>query len=257
MDLFYIAKWIGRLILPPAGNLLMMLTGWMLVRVGWRRTGRVLAWFGGASLLLLTLPICGNGLLQMLERYPALPAQGVLPDGPRAIVVLGMGRYAGAPEYGGDTVSRGGLERIRYAAALQRRTGLPLLASGGSFGPAEPSEAELMASVLNNEFGVPVRWLETTSRNTEENARQSRVLLNAAGISRVYLVTHAWHMPRAMEAFARAGLAPVAAPMGFGAPGGAVFGATSLVPDAGALRNSAYALHELLGRTWYRLRYGG
>ena len=54
-----------------------------------------------------------------------------------------------------------------------------------------------MKQVLEREFQVPVTWVEETSRNTLENARGSFQVLGAAGIRRVYLVTHAWHMPRA------------------------------------------------------------
>ena len=64
-----------------------------------------------------------------------------------AIVVLGGGRYDEAPEYGDDTISLAGLRRVRYAAVLQRRTGLPVLVSGGSVYAEPLPESEPEAPV--------------------------------------------------------------------------------------------------------------
>ncbi|MFT7885251.1 YdcF family protein, partial [Salmonella enterica] len=72
------------------------------------------------------------------------------------------------------------------------------------------SEAEQMKSALRD-FGVSAKWIESDSRNTLENARQTRKTLKQAGIERVYIVTHAWHMPRAKMAFQNAGLQVVPA----------------------------------------------
>lgn len=69
-----------------------------------------------------------------------------------------------------------------------------------------------MAEILEGEFGVPVRWREELSRDTADNARFSAVMLKAAGISRIVLVTQAFHMPRAVALFEAAGLQVVAAP---------------------------------------------
>ncbi len=96
--------------------------------------------------------------------------------------------------------------------------------------------------------------METDSRNTYENAKVSSDILRAEGIQAVYLVTHAWHMPRALEAFHQAGITAIPRPTGWtdAGPGIAV---SDFLPYSGALRNSAYAMHEWIGRLWYRIRY--
>jgi uncharacterized SAM-binding protein YcdF (DUF218 family) len=63
-----------------------------------------------------------------------------------------------------------------------------------------------MRSVLQQDFGVPVGWEEPAARNTRDNLRLSAAMLGEAGIGSAYLVTHAWHMPRAQREAARAGL---------------------------------------------------
>ena len=62
-----------------------------------------------------------------------------------------------------------------------------------------------MKEVLEKEFRVPVRWIEEASGNTRENAYKSFAILKKDGISRIALVTHAWHMPRAAREFEQAG----------------------------------------------------
>jgi len=95
------------------------------------------------------------------------------------------------------------------------------------------------------EFGVTVRWVESASRDTADNARMSAALLKAAGITRVALVTHAVHMRRSMAEFQRAGLEPVAAPTVIRRPPELDF--TDFISASRALQQSGWALHEWLG----------
>ena len=188
-------------------------------------------------------PLVGDTLLRTLETEPPITAAGLARA--QAIVVLGGGSYPSAPEYGGDTVSGATLERLRYAARLQRASGLPVLVTGGAPFGGRP-EGVAMAQSLTEDFGVPVRWVESASRDTAENAAMSAALLKAAGVSRIALVSHSWHLPRAIELFERQGLAVIAAPTVFKSnPSPDV---QSLLPSVGALDDSYVALHEWLGR---------
>ena len=107
-----------------------------------------------------------------------------------------------------------------------------------------------MKAVLEDEFGVPVRWVEAASRDTEESASLSAKLLKARGVNRIALLSHGWHLPRAVPLFEKQGLEVTPAPMGFStAPPSAL---ASFLP--GGLGNSSKALHEYLGRLYNRLR---
>ena len=66
------------------------------------------------------------------------------------------------------------------------------------------TEAAIADRIAREEFGLPLRWREDRSRDTRENAAASVRLLRAAGVRRIVLVTHAWHMPRALRAFQEA-----------------------------------------------------
>lgn len=250
--LIYGAK---ALVLPPGGNLLAAAAGGLAAR-RWPRFGRALVLAALVTLWLLALPAMARALADLIEPAVALQPEAAALRGAGAIVVLGGGRDAAAPEYGGDTVSARTLQRLRYAAHLQRVTGLPLAVTGGSVFGSGPPEAVLMRRVLEDELDVPVRWSETASRNTAENAAATADLLAAAGIRRIVLVTHALHLRRAAWAFEARGVDVVPAPTGFASVPPAARGPLDWLPSAGALALSRDALHEVLGLWWYRLRYG-
>jgi uncharacterized SAM-binding protein YcdF (DUF218 family) len=238
---------VAAFLLPPLNGLLPVGLGWLL----WRRRPRLARGLVGGGVLLLlvlSLPVVGNALLRTLESEP-VGAEALRQA--QAIVVLGGGRYRQAPEYGGDTVAEGTLVRLRYAARLQRETGLPLLVSGGRPDGGGSSEADAMREVLVRDFGVAVRWVEGGSNDTRQNALHSAELLGRDGVSRVLLVTHAWHMPRATRSFEAAGIAVTPAPTAFHR---GPLTPLDFVPRPEGIANSRYALHEWIGLVWYALR---
>jgi uncharacterized SAM-binding protein YcdF (DUF218 family) len=243
------------LILPPTSLFIVIAVGLAL----WRRrprAGRIVAATGLALLAFLSTTGGARLLVTPLERMTA-PLQAPERAGAQAIVVLAAGRMRRAPEYDGrDIPDYFALARLRYGAHLQRKTGLPILVSGGS-GTPDPldrgySEADGMACALREDFGVPVKWLEGRSRDTAENAAFSAAILRADGVRRVLLVTDAMHMPRARAVFERAGLDVVSAPTMFFS--NQPLSIHAWMPSAEGMRRSWYATYELIGIAWYRLR---
>jgi uncharacterized SAM-binding protein YcdF (DUF218 family) len=212
------------------------------------RAGRALICAGAAFMLILSVPLVGGTLLAYLEP----PFTEPLVQRADAIVILGGGSHPAAPEYGRDTVNSTTLERLRYGAKLYRLTRLPVLVTGGNPRGYKESEAQQMRLVLEEEWNVPVRWSDDAARDTADNAANSFALLGAAGITRIYLVTHAWHMPRARTAFERAGFSVVPAATGFAVPRDRRL--DEFIPSADGFVLSARFCHEVLGAIWYRLR---
>jgi uncharacterized SAM-binding protein YcdF (DUF218 family) len=176
----------------------------------------------------------------------------------QAIVVLASSRERNAEEYGSDTVGPGTLVRSRYGAFLQRKTGLPILVSGGLRSAEEgKSLALVMAELLRTDFHAGVVWLEDQSRTTGENAFYSKKILDQKKINTIYLVTQASHMPRSVAEFEKNGLHVIAAPTAFqsGIPLSESNKLRALLPAAWALNTSVKALHEMLGILWYKFRY--
>ena len=223
-----------------------------------KRAVIIAVFLSSGMVLLLSLPPISDFLVDRLQVFPALTATELVKRSegvPTALVILSAGRRAYAPEFGGETVDELALERIRYGAEVARATRLPVLVSGGLGNDQDPPLAKLMADALERDFEVPVKWQESVSSTTAENAIYSSRLLKRAGIERVVLVTHAWHIKRARAAFAANGMVVIPAPTAFY---GRVReeGISGLLPSMRALRMSGYAIHETLGSEWYSLRYG-
>jgi len=243
---------IKHVILPPGGLIVLFFIGFLLVR---GVMGRLLIFIGLTVFTLMSLPAVATGLMVELEPYPALPPGDLDNTGADAILILGSERYSWAPEYGGDTVGGRTLERVRYGAFLHRSTGLEVFVTAGSPPDEDPPLGQLMARVLETEYGITPAGVEDRSRTTWENAALSTPMLRKADVQHVLLVTSAWHMPRAVEAFARVGLAVTPAPTYFihrETATESVYG--DWLPSARAFLISFYAIHEYLGRVAYQLR---
>lgn len=256
-----IASWkpvLTALALPPVPFLLLSLLAAALMRrrPGW---GWSLTVLGVAGLWLTSTAGAGRWLEHHVLHVPpplggarieALRAEARA--GRAAIVVLGGGVEPFAPEYGAATLAPASLERLRYGLWLSRETGLPVAFSGGR-GWAQPqqgtSEAEAAARIASQEFDRPLRWLESRSRDTRENAAQTVPLLQRAGVTHLVLVTHGWHMPRALRNFEAAAAAAAVRiePAAMGLATRDASPALDWLPSADGFRRVRNALREALG----------
>ncbi len=238
------------LVLPPGGPILLGLLGLALWR-RWPRIGRTLVATGLMVLLTLSLPVVSDVLTLAVEEYPPLGAAQPVSVG--AIVVLGGGIRRNGADPAGAVLLPQSLERLAGGAALARRTGLPLVLSGGSV-EAGPAEADVMQATLKRDFGLEARYLERRSRTTRENARETAALLAHSWIKNVVLVTSAVHMRRAAAEFEAAGVTVIPAPVGGTLAVGQ--GLTAWLPKSSALARSGDALYELAGEAVARLDRG-
>ena len=229
-------------LMPPAS---LVVVAFLVVLVGrsWARRA-------SAALLLLAvvlaMPLVSTLLLDSL-------APGPTPEGtaPKAVVILSADgiRVDGVQDLEPGPLT---LDRMRAGAALARRTGLPILVSGGAVDGVRTTLAQMMADSLQNDFRIPVAWQEGASVDTWQNALFSANILRPAGITRIYLVTQFWHMRRSLIAFRRAGLDPVPFPVR--PPFTGPFSWRDLVPRPSSWYYSSIALHEWIGLIYYRMR---
>ena len=226
--------------MPPLGLIILMVAGLALSRYQ-RMLGRVLVSASLTVLLILSTPWIASFLTSGLQKFQPIDSSQLAEC--QAIVVLGGGVYRDAPEYGGDTIGSVSLERLRYALYLSRLSDLPILATGGA-PEGGVAESVAMRKSAEDEFGSPIQWTDEQSMDTLSSARLSASLLKEHGVKRIALVSHAWHLPRAVANFEAVGLEVVPAPMGFSRSSADAF---AFLPSASALAVSSRALHEWLG----------
>jgi uncharacterized SAM-binding protein YcdF (DUF218 family) len=207
---FALSKTLGILLLATNFLIGVGLVGAILLATRFASLGRrclvasvVLLAIGGFSPL-------GNWLLYPLEtRFPAWDATRGAPDG---IVVLG-GPIDPELSLAHDTaVYHGAVDRLIAAAALAHRyPHARIVYSGGNSNLVfddTAKEADYARSVFAG-LGISRERLmmEGRSRNTQENAEFSKALAAPKNGERWLLVTSAYHMPRSVGAFRKAGFA--------------------------------------------------
>jgi uncharacterized SAM-binding protein YcdF (DUF218 family) len=221
-----------------------------LIALVWQRAGIALALASSLLLYAAATPAASSYLLRRVEAK--LPQNADLAAA-QAIVVLGGDVRAGD---GADIPDRLGplsLERVVFGAQAHRRLQLPVVVSGGTVAGAHASEAALMKAALEEDFAVPVAWSEDGSRTTWENALYTARLLLPEKLTTVVIVTHPWHLPRALWAFERVGLKPLPWPAPRTMPQHSKI--SDFLPSLVALHDTSHALHEMIARILYWVRY--
>lgn len=246
--------YLTAIVLPPTSLLVIILIGALLVRSR-PRLARRLIFLATASLWLLSTSAFSLWLHNsVIPDYPLLTAIDLKNRSVQAIVVLGGGIITGLP--GGDQqMSRISLERLRLGAQLSRETGLPLAFSGGSGWGAKDAnfaEADIAEKVLKEAFAIELKFKESFSRDTQENASNTWSLLSKQEIRNIALVTHSSHMTRASDEFRKAGFVVIET-----ATGQPTLGSKPLlrwIPSASNLEMSQSILRELLAQMTQKLK---
>ncbi len=218
MDSFALLKTLYSLAMPPASLALALLVGLALALLGWRPAVRWMLALAIVQLLVMSFPPVGDAAFRYLEdqaRTAELAAPRCCFD---AIVVLGGGVAPAIPPAREFPRLVNGADRVWQAARLYHaKVASRIIVSGGGY-MAQPdvpitTEAAAMRQFLMD-LGVPADAIvsEAKSNNTIENIRNVRAIV---GNGRVALITSAYHMPRALQLAALAGLDAAAFPTDF------------------------------------------
>lgn len=242
-------------IISPLGT--SMLLALFAVSLGvfrWPRSAICSGVFALVWLWVWSMPVLANwASAKVSEDFPPFASEQSIAqlDPAGAIVLLGGGVDPSTatrpwPDLGESS------DRVWMAAKLWHARRAPLIVASGGYDPRShtQSEAEAMRDLLVA-FGIPARAivLESTSRNTRQNATQTARLLDERGLRKILLVTSASHMKRALVHFREAGLEAVPVPTDHASIDFADL--RRFVPSAHALELSTRALKEWIGqRVW-------
>lgn len=250
---FYVSKVVWLASNPGTLLLVCLILGVLLLWTRWWRRGRgLLLLLAMVSIIITTIPLGAMVLIPLEERFSK---PETLPERVDGIIILGglanplISQIRGRPELGEaiDRLTEGAWLSRRYPDAKVVFTG-----GTGSLLNQNIKESDVLGPTFRL-LGLGERGrfiLENQSRNTVENALNTRALVNPKPGETWVLITSAFHMPRAVGVFRRAGWSIIPYPVDYRYAG---FEASrpqfSLIKGLGALNNG---LHEWLGLIAYR-----
>ena len=250
--MFFVASKVFWMFLSPIVVLLVLaLVGASWSGDRWRRAFRSIGI--AAILILITVGMTPLGLMAaapLENRFPQ-PAADMPP--PFGIIVLGGAVNGPVSKARGEIVFDEGERMIEAAFLAKRYPQARMVFTGGSGSLIAKSKEAPAARELLIELGVdPARIIvEEKSRNTEENAQFTAAIVRPEPKQRWLLVTSAFHMPRAIGVFEKAGFDVVADPVAYRTLGPGHGWQWDLDPGRG-FRIFETAVHEWIGLAVYR-----
>ncbi len=243
--MLYLTKFLYETFLLPPGIFIVFMLAlgiWL-----WRHEKRAaIALISIAALLyILSISIVGDLLIKPLEgRYH--PPANIKGD---VIVMLGGGSVAGTPDIDGvGSLTGSSANRLLAAARIYKKTGLPIIISGGKLYSESASDAIVAKRKLIG-LGIPADKVitEDKSRNTWENAYYTLEILKARHFKRPVLVTSAFHMWRSVIDFKKFGISVEPYPTDYMSDVNSSLHLNSFAPYFGELTKSTIAIREYIG----------
>jgi uncharacterized SAM-binding protein YcdF (DUF218 family) len=253
----FLSKLLPLFVYPLGVAILLGVVAALLVWKGKRRSGFAAVVAGVVLLWVCATPVFSHLVRGSLEReFPPMSVD----ETPVADAIVILGGAVHMVDSAKEVMDLSdSFDRLLHALRLFKARKAPMLIASGGSRPGTASEAEVMATLLS-ELGVPrdAILLEPSSRNTYQNAVNTRAILEGQGIDKVLLVTSAFHMRRAVAAFQALDVEVVPAPTDYEVVG-EEYGILNWLPGAEALFRTTYSVKEYLGLVvyWFRVRLKG
>lgn len=261
-DFLFFRKVIEQIIFSPGLFLLLIVLIYLLLVLKKKKMALILIFFFFISFYLLSTWPGEYLLVRTLEddyspySFEQLSKEEI---GDTVMVILSGGMILGSPAAGDEGAEIGGttLARLYGGYRIYQKLGCDILLSGGR-GPGRSNElpiAKVMQEVLLS-WGIDKEKIiiEDLAKTTLESAEYSLKKLEEEGYQRIILVTSALHMRRSMQCFEKSEIKIIPGPVNY------IFGKEPLnildfLPNAGALSNNFYAIHEWIGLVYYGLGF--
>ncbi len=248
---FVISKVFWALVQPVSLIFLLLLGGWLLTLAGRRRLGLTSGALGLLLFAASSFTTLGVLLIGPLENRFAQPA--TMPPEVNTIVMLGgatSGRVSTARQIAELSEAGDRLTETLRLAMLYPEALIVLSGDSGLLVADGEPEAETAARFFEG-LGIARERLvlESASRNTDENAELTKAMLGDDP-DVVVLVTSAFHMPRSVGLFRKAGIAVVPWPTDYRSAGEESFGIEVIEPLSN-LETASVAMKEWIGLAVY------
>ena len=251
---FVLSKLVGFVLNVVNLTALLVLLGLVLLGLGRRRTASAALGLAALVLCIGAWTTTGALLLHPLEQRYARPDPA--PGAVAGVVVLGGGFEGGINRVrGGYELNETGDRFVEAAVLARRYPEARIVVTGGSGSLVLEGEGDgETAPRLLTALGVsPERLvMESRSRNTHENALFTRALVEPRPGETWLLVTSAFHMPRSMGLFRKAGFDVTPWPVDYRTAGDERFG-LARDNEFDSLSNLNVAVREWVGLVAYRL----
>ncbi|MEZ5871308.1 MAG: YdcF family protein [Nitratireductor sp.] len=249
---FVLSKMFWAFARPLNFLFLLAVFGAFLARTSWKRTARLAIMFSIAMTALTGFTQLPDWLIYRLE---TTANYSPIPEHPYGIIVLGGGLDADSAVRKDDYHLGEAADRLVLALELKRRYPQARLVYSGGLatiageGIPETRAAEKMITALYGD--TRETEFEPNSRNTWQNAVFTAEMLGDDRNKTWLLVTSAFHVPRALGCFRKAGINVIAVPTDFRAD---EFSFPWLTGDmAGQFIKMSLFTKELIGLVAYRL----
>jgi uncharacterized SAM-binding protein YcdF (DUF218 family) len=231
--------------MPPTIFMMTCLCGGFIALI-WPRIGIKIVLVSSALLVLFGTPAMSGFLARQLASSVSVNADLATAQ---AIVVLGADIRFGDGDGVPDTIGLLTLDRLASAARLYRRLHVPIVVSGGKLRDNAIPLADLMREELENNFHVPVTYVEDASRTTYENALNTSIILKQNDLDTILVVVQDYDAARVMWSFKRFGIQPR---LYLTYRSHSELEISDFAPSPRALLESFYALHEMIGLIYYK-----
>jgi len=244
---------VKSLIIPPGSIIIALLTLniWHVIRKN-KNIG-IYNLLIACLIWLISMPPVSNSMLRSLESdYKFI-------NNPRAdvIVVLGERFLTEVSDFSGvGAPTPLMMTRLFTAARLQKRLNIPIIVSFGIKANTKLAVPKIVERYLV-EFGVSYKniIIEKDSRDTFENAINSKVLCQDREFKNPIIVTSAYHLKRSILSFNKVGMDVTPYPSNFLSPEKEDYRWYSFFPTYESFRNSSIAIKEYFGLFFYKFFY--
>ncbi|MDD5551973.1 MAG: ElyC/SanA/YdcF family protein [Candidatus Pacebacteria bacterium] len=242
-------EFLQAFILPSVFIFVLFITGLILIFAKKKKPGLVLLIISISFYYFFSITPVSNLILMPLERQYNYPSHEEI-EKTNIIVVLSGGvknKNLSLPSVFGDST----LFRLNEAFKIYSiKEDKPHIIVSGTSPINKYSKEALFGASFLELYGVPKEKVsfELFSADTFEHAEE---LEKTIGEKEFMLVTSAYHLPRAVETFRKAGLNPIPVPADYQMGGDFVL--LDFIPQPHNLRKSNLAFHEYFGILYYRL----